>query len=412
MLSETALSETARRANYSASLTSSASSSMTSLEVAVAALREHIRSGHYRQKQRLPAERVLADEMRVHRRIVRAAVAQLIAEGLVSRRPYCSPVVCGSGLAASRQQLSPPPAGPAGAGLSASRFVALVMWHGGPLDTGRTAQQRIFLGMNQALAQANYHAVFLDLGGSIGSEEENAEREAKHLRYVLEQGFGGAIFYPYAYRSNRNLIQEVSQRLPLCLIDRMLPGVEADFVGAQNYQGMLAAATHLLQQGHRRIAYVTKSEPINPVQDRLQGYLHALNAVLHTDRDEMVLTAPSFDGDDWTLFDIVFRLPPGERPTAAVGFNDYEAERTVRRLHLLGLRVPQDVALVGFDDIVQTLPNGIGLTSVAQPFEEIGQMAAQLFLNRIENPSAPPAHVDLPTRLVIRSSSSDLHGRV
>ncbi len=380
---------------------------MTSLEVAVTALRECIQSGYYGQGERLPAERVLADELSVHRRIVRAAVAQLITEGLVSRRPHCSPVVCSPPRQASPKHLSPSLTGAAGPGLSASRFVALVMWHGGPLDTGRTAQQRIFWGMNQTLGQAGYHAVFLDLGGSIGSEEENAAREAEHLRYVLEQGFGGAIFYPYAYRSNRKLIQELSQRLPLCLIDRMLPGVEADFVGPQNCQGMLAATTHLIQQGHRRIAYITKGEPINPVQDRLQGYLHALNEALHTDRDELVLTAPSFDGDDWTLFDVVFRLPPEERPTAAIGFNDYEAERTVRRLHLLGLKVPEDVALVGFDDIVQTLPNGVGLTSVAQPFEEIGQTAAGLFLSRIKNPAAATIHIDLPTRLVIRSSSSE-----
>ena len=379
---------------------------MPSLGIAVETLRENIQSGRYSYGERLPAERTLAEELGVHRRIIRAAVAQLITEGLVSRQPYCSPVVCSP---PPQKRLSPAPAGAAAPGLSASRFVALVMWHGGPLDTGRTTQQRIFWGINQTLAQSGYHAVFLDLG-SIGSEEENASREAKHLRYVMEQGFGGAIFYPYAYRSNRRLIQEVSQRLPLCLIDRTLPGVEADFAGAQNYQGMLAATLHLIQQGHRRIAYVTKSEQINPVQERLQGYLHALNSALHTDRDEIVLTVPSFNGDDWTLFDIVFRLPPEERPTAAIGFNDYEAERTARRLSLLGLGVPQDVALVGFDDIVQTLPHGVGLTSVAQPFEEIGQTAAGLFLNRIKNPAAPTAHIELPTRLVIRSSSSEPRG--
>ena len=284
------------------------------------------------------------------------------------------------------------------------------MWHGGPLEKGRTAQQRIFWGMNQALGQAGYHAVFLDLGEMVGSEAENASREAMHLRYVLDQGFGGAVFYPYAYRSNRELIQEVSQRLPLCLIDRTLPGVEADFAGTENYRGMFDATTHLIQQGHRRIAYLTKSEPINPVQDRLKGYLHALYEAFHSDRHEMVLTAPSFNGDEWPLFDTVFRLPEGERPTAAIGFNDYEAERAVRRLHHLNLRVPQDVALVGFDDIVQMLPNGLGLTSVAQPFEEIGRAAAGLFLRRMENHAAAPAHVDLPTHLVVRDSSPNLRG--
>ncbi len=259
--------------------------------------------------------------------------------------------------------------------------------------------------MNQALEQAGFHAVFLNLGDEVGTEQENAVREAAHLRYILDQGFGGAVFYPYAYRSNRELLQEVSQHLPLCLIDRMLPGVQADFVGTENYQGMFDATMHLIKQGHRRIAYLTKSEPINPVQDRLLGYQHALYAAFHTDRDELVLTAPSFNGDDWPLFDAVFRLPEGERPTAAIGFNDYEAERTMRRLQLLHLRVPQDVALVGFDDIVRTLPNGVGLTSVEQSFEDVGRTAADLFLRRIETPASAPVHIALPNRLVIRDSS-------
>ena len=375
--------------------------STTSLGAATEMLREGIHLGRYTHGERLPAERALAEEMGVHRRVVRAAITQLVEEGLVSRRPYCSPVV--------QAQSGPSDPSAAAAKLSASRLVALVMWHGGPLDTGRTAQQRIFWGMNQALGQAGYHAVFLNLGEIVGTEQENADREAAHLQYVLDQGFGGAIFYPYAYRSNRGLIQEVSQRLPLCLIDRMLPGVEADFAGSENYQGMFAAATHLLQQGHRRIAYITKSEPINPVQDRLQGYLHAMYTALNTDRDELVLTAPSFNGEDWTLFDTIFRQPTDKRPTAAIGFNDYEAERTVRRLRQLDLRVPEDVALVGFDDIVQTLSSGVGLTSVAQPFEDIGRTAAGLFLRRIDTPAAPPAHIDLPTRLVIRDSSPSCH---
>jgi len=380
------------------------SSSMTSLDAAVATLQEDIRAGRYSDGERLPSERVLSEKMGVHRRVIRSAIAQLIQEGLVSRRPYCSPVVEAPPSQSSHQS----PQRIASARMpksSASRFIALIIWHGGPLERGRTVQQRIFWGMNQTLEKAGFHAVFLNLGDEIGTEQENARREAVHLRYILDQGLGGAVFYPYAYRSNRELIQEVSQRLPLCLIDRMLPGVEADFVGTENYQGMFDATTHLIQQGHRRIAYLTKSEPINPVQDRLQGYQNALTAAFHTNRDEMVLTAPSFNGDEWFLFDIVFRLPEGERPTAAIGFNDYEAERTMQRLHQLHLSVPHDVALVGFDDIVQTLPNGIGLTSVAQPFEDVGRTAADIFLRRIENPASAPVHIDLPNHLVIRDSS-------
>lgn len=379
-------------------------SSMTSLDAAVTTLQEDIRAGRYSNGERLPSERELSEKMGVHRRVIRAAIARLIQEGLVSRRPYCSPVVQAPPSRSSHQA----PQRIVSARMpnsAASRFVALIIWHGGPLERGRTVQQRIFWGMNQALEQAGFHAVFLNLGDEVGTEQENARREAAHLRYILDQGFGGAVFYPYAYQSNRELIQEVSQNLPLCLIDRMLPGVQTDFVGTENYQGMFDVTTHLIQQGHRRIAYLTKSEPINPVQDRLRGYQHALYAAFHTDRDEMVLTAPSFNGDEWPLFDTVFRLPEGKRPTAAIGFNDYEAERTMRRLHQLRLRVPHDVALVGFDDIVRTLPHGIGLTSVAQPFEDVGRTAADLFLRRMENPASAPVHIDLPNHLVIRESS-------
>ncbi len=381
-------------------------SSMTSLDATVAILQEDIRAGRYSHGERLPSERELSEKMGVHRRVIRAAVAQLIQEGLVSRRPYCSPVVQAPPSApSSSSRLSQAHSSFRAPANAASRFVALIIWHGGPLERGRTVQQRIFWGMNQTLEQAGYHAVFLNLGVEVGTEQENALREAAHLRYIMEQGFGGAVFYPYAYRSNRELIQQVSQRLPLCLIDRMLPGVEADFVGTENYQGMFDVTTHLIQQGHRRIAYLTKSEPISPVQDRLRGYQHALHAAFHTDREELVLLAPSFNGDEWPLFDTVFCLPPGKRPTAAIGFNDYEAERTMRRLHQLGLRVPDDIALVGFDDIVRTLPNGTGLTSVAQPFEDVGRTAADLFLRRLQHPGSAPVHVDLPNHLVLRDSS-------
>lgn len=365
-------------------------------------LRERIRSGHYQTGEWLPTERVLTEDLRVHRRVVRTAIDHLVQEGLISRRPHCRPVIAEP----IRPSIKTPQGTSAGTQLLPSRLVALIMWHGGSVEQGGTAQQRIFWGINQALGQAGYHTVFLDLGEEIGSDKENAAREAAHLRYALDQGLGGVIFYAYAYQHNRELIQEVSQRIPLCLIDRVLPGVEADFVGIDNFQGMFDATTHLIQQGHRRIAYITKGEPINPVQDRLQGYLKALYTAFGEDTDELVLTAPSFTDKSWSLFDIVFRQPEGERPTAVLAFNDYEAVRAAERLERLNLRVPQDVALAGFDSIVQTLPNGVGLTSVAQPFEDLGRTAANAFLRRVESPSSLPSYIELPAKLTIRESSS------
>ena len=186
-------------------------------------LRERIRSGLYQAQTWMPSERDLAEDLKVHRRIVREALDALVREELIYRRPNCRPIIGQPVNEAS----APRSVGTDGVGLS-SKFVALIMWHGGgPLERAGTAQSRIFWGINHALAQVGHHAVFLDLGGErdgpnehIGSNDQVAEREAKQLQYVLDKGFGGAIFYPYAYFSNRDLILEVSRRMPLVLLDR------------------------------------------------------------------------------------------------------------------------------------------------------------------------------------------------
>lgn len=374
-------------------------------------LTERIHSRLYSTGEPLPTERVLAADLKVHRRSVRMAIDQLVREGLVSRRPNCRPTVepspSDTALGAGTQSGAKESARTSQ--ISASNLIALIMWHGGgPLEHAGTSQQRIFWGMNQSLMKIGYHAVFLDLGGRIGTEEENAAREAVHLRYVRDQGFGGALFYPYAYRHNRALVQEVSRTVPLVLLDRKVLGVEdVDFVGINNYEAMRETTSQLIAQGHRRIVHLTRFEPIQSVQDRVQGYLDAMQSEDSPEITQIVLHVPAHQDDRrWTAVDAVFRLPKEQRPTAAVCVTDYVAVDTAERLERLGLSVPGDVALTGFDNIVPTLPNGMGLTTAAQPYEEIGTAAVELLLRRLEDRHAPPRSVELPVRLIARESSA------
>lgn len=360
-------------------------------------LRDRIQSGHYRAGDWLPTERLLAEDLGVDRRVVRTAISDLVSDGLIYRRPHCRPIIGPEPKEAPVKGVEP-------SALAPSEFVALIMWPGGGvLEQAGTSQQRIFWGMNQALAEAGCHAVFLRLG-QIGSEEENAAGEAAHLRYALERGFGGVIFYPYAYRSNHVLVEEVSRKIPLVTIDRRTTSLETDFVGIDNRQATFEATLHLAAQGHRRIAYVTKCEQIRPVQDRIQGYVDAVREI---SIPEMVLTIPSqHRSDPWIVTDTIFRLPAAERPTAAVVFNDYTAVGLMHHLERLGLTVPGEVALVGFDNIIPALPSGVGLTTIAQPFEEIGRAAVKLLLRRRNDPSAPILTRELPAHLVVRESSA------
>ena len=376
-------------------------------------LSDRIRSGQYAAGESLPTERTLAADLGVHRRSVRTAIDQLVRDGLVFQRPNCRPTVGRTGAEppVAESPVSESPVSfrrKASPRLSASNLVALIMWHGGgPLEHAGSSQQRIFWGMNQSLMRLGYHAVFLDLGGEhIGSEEENAAREAEHLRYIREHGFGGALFYPYAYSRNADLLREISRSVPLVLLDRKIPGVDVDFVGIENRKAMFEVTAHLIAQGHRRIAHVTHFEPIHSVQDRVQGYLDAVRGTKDPALTEMILTVPPA-GDDraWTVVDAVFRLPQDVRPTAVVCVSDYTAVALAERLEHLGLTVPSDVALSGFDNIVPTLPNGLGLTTMAQPYEQIGIAAVDLLMRRIRNTRVPVTSVALPATLITRASS-------
>lgn len=398
-------------------------------------IRQAILSGQYPAGTWLPTERELSEEFGVSRRAVQRAIDILAEEGLLVCRPRFRPVVATlSGKPFSLPATAPsaplpapptpkhpaqPPAFPAdGAG---SRLVALVMWHGDPEEQGATAQQRIFWGMNRRLAQEGFHGVFLDLGGRAdagagaeqdlrhSSEAENGRREAAYLDYVLEHGFAGVVFYAYAYRRNRELIQEVARRMPLVLIDRMIPGVQADYVGIDNFRAQYEATQHVLSLGHQRVLFVSTAEPLNTVQDRVEGYRQAMADTPGGPLPDSVLTALSrWTIPEWPVFEGMFRLPPGQRPTAVLCVNDHTAMNVCRRLLALGVRVPEEVAVAGFDDNCAVLPNGVGLTTVAQPFEQIGSAAAEAFLARHAEGNAggaSPRHVELPARLVVRAST-------
>lgn len=373
------------------------SASLNSRQV-LQALRARIATGDYAAGEWLPAERDIAVEFGVHRRVVRDAIETLAREGQLICRPRCRPLIAARAPAETRSHPEPVPSPTDAAG---SRLMALIMWHGG-FEAHATAQQRIFWGFNKALAQERYHGVFLDLGDTIESEEENAAREAARLHYALEHRFAGIAFYPYAYRRNRDLIREAARRTPLVLIDRQIPGIETDYVGIDNLSAMQEATRHLLAQGHDRIALVTRSEPINTVQDRITGYRAAMRGA-DPPAPDWVITVDS--ALEWSLFDLIFRQPDDERPTALLCVNDSIALQVAERLAMHGVRIPNDVALVGFDDLVQTLPQGVGLSSLAQPFEEIGAAAADLLLKRIAEPRRLVRHIELPTALTVRASS-------
>ena len=260
----------------------------------------------------------------------------------------------------------------------------------------------IFYGVNAALAPQGYHPLVLDTYAETYGMA--AEKEADGLRYARDSRFAGVVLWHEGGSSNVGLIQELQAQMPTVAIDRRVPGLELDYVGTDNFQGAYAATRHLIEQGHTRIAHLTRLETTDAAAGRLRGYQHALaEAGLPFNPRHLLLALDGGRRLDRDALAAVFTGP--DAPTAVFLMADFWAPAVCGELRRLGLRVPEDIALVGFDDVVPPGLDGLALSSVAQDFEGIGRAAGEMVLGRLAHPDAPVETHIFPARLVVRGSS-------
>lgn len=233
--------------------------------------------------------------------------------------------------------------------------------------------------------------------------DEDAERQADAVRLLVENRVDGVLVQPVE-GSGADLRRLVDWRVPFVLFHREVPGLVADTVMPDNVFGAYQAVDHLLGLGRRRIAYLTSRYDLSPVRERVEGYRRALvKHDLAYDERYVVRGAMTVEGGYEMAHEALALNPP---PDAVFAYNDLVAIGCLRAFRETGLRVPDDVALVGFDDIALAAFVEVPLTTVAQPTQEIGETATNLLLNRIESDVRhPPVRVVLPPRLVVRASS-------
>lgn len=195
-------------------------------------------------------------------------------------------------------------------------------------------------------------------------------------------------------------------RLPLVVIDPLnLPRRQVTSVGATNFAGGLSATQHLLDLGHRRIAYMGAERASAFNQARLHGYRAALEAA-GVEIPDGYIRSGSTDYDDGVaggaaLHDL------HERPTAVFAATDEIAAGVVEAARVRGLRVPQDVSVVGFDDTEAARLLSPPLTTVRQPLCEMGRVALRTALRLAAGEELESHHVELATELVVRSSTAE-----
>ncbi|WP_203920256.1 LacI family DNA-binding transcriptional regulator [Rugosimonospora africana] len=205
------------------------------------------------------------------------------------------------------------------------------------------------------------------------------------------------------------LVELYGAGLPVVLINTLgvhsdLPSVESD-----SYAGARSAVAHLLELGHRRIACVQGPPQFPCCVNRNKGYTDALtHAGIAIDAD--LIRPGGFRPQDAYRHTVDLLCGP-DRPTAIFAHNDPMAYAVLDAVDECGLRVPDDISVVGFDDIVSSAHVRPPLTTVRQPFEEMGAQAAEMLLSALSYESGPPRHVRMPTELAIRASAGPVPRR-
>ncbi|MBX6388081.1 MAG: LacI family DNA-binding transcriptional regulator [Frankia sp.] len=201
-------------------------------------------------------------------------------------------------------------------------------------------------------------------------------------------------------------VVDVRHSAPVVAVDPHTGPAHLPTVDSDNLRGGKLATEHLLAQGHRRIAMLTGRPDLQSAQLREQGYRAAM-AEAGVEIDPSLLAIGGYDADlSYRCAHELLRLP--ERPTAVFAANDISAIATVRAARELGLRVPQDLSVLGFDNIPESALNDPPLTTIHQPIKEMGRQAVAMLLALLRGEDLRSAHVTLDTSLVVRDSTAPL----
>ncbi|MBB6730006.1 GntR family transcriptional regulator [Cohnella zeiphila] len=321
-----------------------------------------IAEGRYRPGDKLPSENELSGRFGLSRQTVRQSIGELVQEGWLSREQ-------GKGTFVARMAEGRRAPG-------SSRTVGLITTY-----ISDYIFPSIVRGVEAALKDRGYRLL-------LSSTDNRKDRERESLEMMLGQGVSGLIVEPTrSAEGNPNFGTYMALQyhgIPLLMINERYPDLDCPCVKLDDEAGGHLATEHLLAAGHRRIAGFFKTDDMQGVQ-RMKGFVKAFrDRGLAVDPNHIVRysTEEREDRPHAALREMLRRPEP---PTALVCYNDQLAVALLDVVREAGLRVPEDLAIVGYDDSFLATATEIKLTSVTHPKAEMGEKAAHLLLAMLEN---------------------------
>ena len=345
-------------------------------------IQEDIRSGRYTPGQRLPSESELVRRYGASRMTVFRAMHELQTMGLIVRR-------VGSGSFVAQNSISK------------SHVFGLLI--------PELGQTEIFEVICKGMMESQDAARHSLLWGNSASKENEKEEVAEQLcQHYISQKVSGVFFAPVEFssgrfRANHKIVEALDKaRIPVVLLDRCLepyPGRSRyDLVGIDNRRTAYKAAEHLLTAGAKRIAFLARPNSAPTVDARIAGFREAIQALAPTAIRDMVNLG---DASDQKFVRAVLKK---DRPDAFLCANDFTAGNLMHTLMSMGVRIPEDIRIVGIDDVKYAALLPVPLSTQRQPCRDIGRIALAVMLDRIGNPDLPARDVLLGCQMVIRQS--------
>ena len=345
-------------------------------EKVASAIRTEVNEGRYAVGESIPSLRALAKSFEVGVPTVRQAIQLLANEGLLYTKP-------GSGIYVKNRVSS------------RHSQIALVL-----PDISNPFYAEITRAVETTCRKAGFQVMLFN---TFYDENE----ESRVLADLIEQNIGGIIIAPIPEADNGETYRAVQRSgIPIVSIVRELNGVESSSVVTEDYNGVRDLLDYLIQIGHERIGYIA-SHPSNRRKVALQAYKDALKANGLEYRDEWVQMS-ALQGISGGKEAVIKMLAFTEKPTAIFACNDLTAIGALHGIRQIGLQVPEDIAVIGFDNIEVAEYLEVPLTTVGQPKTEMGKIGAKLIIDQIQGRSPELHKVSLQPKLIVRQSCGSL----
>lgn len=237
----------------------------------------------------------------------------------------------------------------------------------------------------------------------FGNTNEDIVREEEYIRMFMERRVDGLMLDPISQESH--ILKPIfKNEIPLVILDREIKGISTSYVGSNNKESASALVEYLIGLGHRRIGLITGLQGISVYRKRTEGYLAALaDTGININSDYIKVGKKPIKEVGYLLAQEIVKVSP--RTTALFAANNFLAIGAVKGLKELGIKVPEDIAIVCFDDFDNGSVLNPFFTSMNQPAYEIGLIAMELLIKQIKKEINDPERIILESSLCVRHST-------